>query len=57
MILSRQSDYVREHRRASLADLAHAVGAAAEALEPMRATLERKGRARARRVPGATTDP
>lgn len=46
MILSRLSDYLREHRRASLADLAHAVGAAAEALEPMLATLERKGRVR-----------
>ena len=44
MILSRLSDYMREHRRASLMDLAHGLGASVEALEPMLDTLQRKGR-------------
>lgn len=46
MILSRLSDYLRERRRASLADMAIGLDSAASALEPMLATLERKGRVR-----------
>jgi hypothetical protein len=53
MILSRISDWLRAHRRASLADLAYGVGADAEALEPMLTTLERKGRVR--RLPAGSS--
>ena len=43
MILSRLSDFMREHRRASLNDLANGLGATTEALEPMLETLQRQG--------------
>ena len=46
MILSRLSSYLRQHRRASLSDLAHGLGSTPEALEAMLARLERKGRVR-----------
>ena len=38
--------FLRQHRRASLADLAAGLGATPAALEGMLATLERKGRVR-----------
>ena len=53
MILSRLSDYLRERRRASLADMAIGLDSAASALEPMLATLERKGRVR--RLPAGSS--
>lgn len=53
MILSRLSDYMREHRRASLNDLANGLGATTEALEPMLETLQRKGRVQ--RLPAGST--
>lgn len=46
MILSRLSDYLRERRRASVADMAIGLDSTPSALEPMLATLERKGRVR-----------
>jgi DNA-binding Lrp family transcriptional regulator len=46
MILSRISTYLRERRRASVSDLAHAFDSTPEALGPMLETLERKGRVR-----------
>ena len=46
MILSRLTETLRLHRRASLDDLATALQAAPEAVEAMLATLERKGRVR-----------
>ena len=46
MMLSRLSDVLRERRRASLNDLARSVGSSVEAIEPMLAILERKGRVR-----------
>jgi len=46
MILSRLSNYLRERRRASLADMALALKSTPEALGPMLDTLERKGRVR-----------
>lgn len=53
MILSRLSSYLREHRRASLADMALGLDCSPAALEPMLATLERKGRVR--RLPSGST--
>jgi hypothetical protein len=53
MILTRLSDYMREHRRASLIDLANGLGATPEALEPMLETLHRKGRVQ--RLPEGST--
>ncbi|AVZ80144.1 sugar metabolism transcriptional regulator [Zoogloeaceae bacteirum Par-f-2] len=53
MILSRLSDYLRERRRASLADLALGLHASPDAVEAMLATLERKGRVR-RLPPGSS---
>lgn len=50
MLLSRLSDTLRQHRRASLVDLAHRLEADPEALREMLAVLERKGRVR--RLPG-----
>lgn len=44
MILSRVSDYLKTHRRAALADMAHGLGAAPDALREMLAMLEKKGR-------------
>jgi Mn-dependent DtxR family transcriptional regulator len=53
MILSRVNDYLRQHKRASLVDLAHGLDAAPDALQGMLATLERKGRVR--RLPTGTS--
>lgn len=53
MILSQVNDYLRQHRRASLVDMAHGLDAAPEALKGMLATLERKGRVR--RLPAGTS--
>ncbi|ATE61083.1 FeoC-like transcriptional regulator [Thauera sinica] len=53
MILSRLSNYLREHRRASLADMANGLDSTPEALEAMLGTLERKGRVK-RLPPGST---
>lgn len=52
MILSRLNDYLRQHKRASLNDLALGLDAAPDAVEAMLATLERKGRVR--RLPAGT---
>lgn len=46
MIISRLSDYLREHRRASLNDMAHRLDATPEAVTAMLSVLERKGRVR-----------
>ncbi|GAB3375570.1 FeoC-like transcriptional regulator [Azotobacter armeniacus] len=46
MILSEIGQYLRQHGRASLRDLATATGSTPEAVEAMLATLERKGRVR-----------
>ncbi len=46
MILSRVSDYMKQHRRASVLDLAHGLDAAPDALKGMLGILERKGRVR-----------
>jgi predicted transcriptional regulator of viral defense system len=46
MIVSRLSNYLREHRRASLNDIAQGISASPEALEAMLSMLERKGRVR-----------
>jgi len=46
MMLSRLSTYLRERRRASVADMALALESTPEALGPMLDTLERKGRVR-----------
>ena len=46
MIVSRLSDYLRERRRASLADMANGLDATPTALEAMLGVLERKGRVR-----------
>jgi hypothetical protein len=46
VILSELSHYLAEHRRVELTDLAHHFEAEPEALRPMLAALERKGRAR-----------
>lgn len=53
MIISRLSDYLKEHRRVSLIDLARDLDATQEALREMLATLERKGRAR--KLPAGST--
>ena len=45
-MLSHLSDYLRQHGRASLADLALALDSTPTALEGMLAILERKGRVR-----------
>ncbi|MBU1236531.1 MAG: FeoC-like transcriptional regulator [Gammaproteobacteria bacterium] len=52
MILSRVTDYLRQHRRASLGDMALALDTTPDALREMLAMLERKGRAR--RLPAGT---
>ena len=53
MIVSRVSDYVREHRRVSLLDLSLGLDTDAQALRGMLAVLERKGRVR--RLPSGTS--
>lgn len=52
MIVSRLEQYLREHRRAALSDMAIALNADADALRPMLGMLERKGRIR--RLPAGT---
>lgn len=52
MILSRVNDYLQQHRRASLTDMAHGLGTTPDALRDMLAILERKGRVR--RLPAGT---
>ena len=44
MILSRVTDYLKNHRRAALTDMAVGLDATPEALRDMLAVLERKGR-------------
>ena len=44
MIITDLSQYLRRHRRASVADMAMGLGTSAEALAPMLDMLERKGR-------------
>ena len=46
MIITDLSQYLRRHRRASVADMAMGLGTSAEALAPMLDMLERKGRIR-----------
>jgi hypothetical protein len=46
MILAELRDYLAEHRRVSLQDMAHRFDADMHALRGMLATLERKGRVR-----------
>ena len=46
MIITDLSQYLRRHRRASVADMAMGLGTSAEALAPMLEMLERKGRIR-----------
>ncbi len=53
MIVSRVSDYLREHRRVSLLDLSLGLDTEAQALRGMLAVLERKGRVR--RLPAGTS--
>lgn len=52
MILSQVNAYLKQHRRASLVDMAHGLDANPEALKGMLAALERKGRVR--RLPSGT---
>lgn len=53
MILSKVSEYLRQHRRASLVDMAHGLDATPEALEGMLEALVRKGRVR--RLPSGSS--
>lgn len=53
MILSRVSEYLRHHRRATLTDMARGVDATPEALCGMLAALEHKGRVRRLRAGAA----
>ncbi|HRD35154.1 MAG TPA: FeoC-like transcriptional regulator [Rhodocyclaceae bacterium] len=52
-ILTRVNDYLREHRRASVSDMAGSLDTSVDALAAMLATLERKGRVR--RLPQGST--
>jgi hypothetical protein len=52
MILSRVSEYLILHRRASVLDMTHGLDTTPDALKSMLATLERKGRVR--RLPTGT---
>ncbi len=52
MILSRVNEYLRQHKRASVVDMALGLDAAPEALKAMLGALERKGRVR--RLPSGT---
>lgn len=52
MILTRVSDYLRQHGRASVVDMSYGLDTAPDALKGMLATLERKGRVR--RLPSGT---
>jgi Mn-dependent DtxR family transcriptional regulator len=53
MILTRISDYLRRHGRASVTDMSCGLDTAPDALTGMLSTLERKGRVR--RLPGGTS--
>ncbi len=46
MILAEVREYLAQHKRAALLDLSHHFGTDPEALRPMLAMLERKGRVR-----------
>lgn len=52
MMLSKVSNYLREHKRASVQDMSYALEAAPDALKAMLDTLERKNRVR--RLPSGT---
>ena len=52
MILARIEQYMRDHRRSALTDMAISLDAAPDALRPMLGILERKGRIR--RLPSGT---
>jgi hypothetical protein len=52
MILSRVNDYLKQHKRASVTDMAHGLDTEPDALKAMLSTLERKGRGR--RLPAGT---
>ncbi len=52
MILTRLSQYLQQHRRASVSDLVQGLGTTPDALRGMLATLERKGRVH--RLPAGT---
>lgn len=52
MILTRLSDYLRQHRRASLTDMAYGLDTTPDALRSMLIVLERKGRVQ--RLPTGT---
>lgn len=52
MILARIEQYMRDHRRSALTDMAISLDAAPDALRSMLGILERKGRVR--RLPGGT---
>lgn len=52
-ILTRVSDHLRAHRRASVFDMAGTLDTSVDALGAMLATLERKGRVR--RMPQGST--
>ncbi len=52
MILSRVNDYLRQHKRASVTDMAAGLDTQPEALRAMLSALERKGRVR--RLPPGT---
>lgn len=53
MILSQAKEYLRQHSRASVVDMAQGLDATPEALKGMLAILERKGLVR--RLPAGTT--
>jgi Mn-dependent DtxR family transcriptional regulator len=53
VILSRVSEYLRRHKRASVVDLAHGLDASPDALKGMLSALELKGRVR--RLPAGTS--
>jgi hypothetical protein len=52
MILSRVNDYLRQHKRASIGDMACGLDTQPDALRAMLSALERKGRVR--RLPAGT---
>jgi putative ferrous iron transport protein C len=51
VILTRLDEYLKQHRRASVLDMAHGLDATPEALKGMLAALERKGRVRRLPIP------
>lgn len=52
MIITRVSDYLKTHRRVALLDMAIGLNATPDALRPMLAILESKGRVR--KLPAGT---